>query len=159
MVHGEATPSQQCEAMTRFKALMPEYIKRLEQLEEIKQVAQQLPDVIKRLDKIEEKQQDQDKTINELAKSHAETKVYVKIILEKLEGIEGNMSKTIHQALTDAMTERMADRKQDAKERKDGSEERKYVLDKYINLIKFVVGVTLGALIGGVVAWLKRGGT
>lgn len=147
-----------CEAMKRFSILLPEYIKRLEQVEDLKKLTAVLPELIKRVEKVEEKQELQDKTINELVTSHAETKVYVKLILEKMEGLEGNMATYIRQAMTDAMTERMTDRKLDYQERKATSKERQAATSQYLNLIKYVIGGTICALVGGVVAWLSKGG-
>lgn len=158
MAEHSTNPGGQCDEMKRFSILLPEYIKRLEQVEELKNLSTILPELIKRLEKVEEKQELQDKTINELVTSHAETKVYVKLILEKMESLEGNMATYIRQAMTDAMTERMTDRKLDYQERKDSSQERQATTGQYIGLIKYVIGGTIGALIGGGVAWLSRGG-
>lgn len=128
-------PGGQCEDINKIMTLLPEYVKRLEKVEGIVE--------------------DHDKTISELAASHRETKVYVKMILEKLDGMEGKLFDYIKQAMRDATKERINERQLDHEERKDGSQERIKTTAQYTGLIKYVVGATIGALIAGVVAYIK----
>lgn len=129
------------------------------QCDSIKELMILLPEYVKRLEKVEGAVEDHERTIGELAASHRETKVYVKMILEKLDGMEGKLFDYIKQAMKDATTERMNERKLDHEERKDGSQERIKTTVVFTGLIKYVVGATIGALIAGVVAYLKiKGG-
>lgn len=126
---------KQCEEITKILSVMPEYVKRLE--------------------KMESRVDDHERSIKELYIGQAETKVYVKQILDKLNGMEGNLFKFLRQITTDASTERAADRSADATERVAGVQERLETTSKYTELIKYVIGATIGAAIGGLVVYFK----
>lgn len=128
------------------------------QCEEIRKLVLLLPGYVERLEKVENTVEKHTENINNLDKSHAETKVYVKMILEKLDGMESRLFDSVKQAMSDATKERLAERKYDHEERKDGSQERIKTTVVFTGLIKYVVGATIGALIAGVAAYIKTKG-
>jgi hypothetical protein len=126
------------------------------QCEDIKKLLILWPQVIGRIERVENTVDIHSNDITELKKSAAETKVYVKMILEKLDGMESRMFNYIKQAMMDSTNERMADRKLDYEERKDGSKERIQNTSTYTNLIKYIIGATIGALIVVVGTFIKK---
>jgi hypothetical protein len=138
--------------------------KHSEQLcDDVKKLMTILPEYIKRLEKTENKLELHERALTELSNSNAETKVYVKMILDKLDGLEGNMFGYVKQAMRDATAERKEERlltfKERTKERElehteqeVQSNERVKMTISWQTLIKYVVGATIGASIG---MWYK----
>jgi len=110
-----------------------------------------IPEYIKRLEKVEERQGATDKTVNELVASHAETKIYVKLILDNINKLENNMLGYVKQAMTDATKERIEDKKVEQVNLNAQSLERIEATSGGRELIKYIVGGTIIALIAGVV--------
>ena len=143
------------------------------QCDDIKQIVAVIPQYIKRLEKVEERTELHSKTINELVSSHAETKVYIKMILDKVGGMEGNMFGYMKSALKEVNKERMETKILDNAERTGQSQERmkSELLDhegrisennerfkttaNWQVLIKYIVGATIGVLVGGVAVYLE----
>jgi len=119
--------------------------------DDIKRMVAVIPEYIKRLEKVEERQGATDKTVNELVASHAETKIYVKLILDNINKLENNMLGYVKQAMTDATKERIEDKKVEQVNLNAQSLERIEATSGGRELIKYIVGGTIIALIAGVV--------
>lgn len=132
------------------------------QCAEIKKMSEQLtkllveyPMLEKRVLNLEDKTGKHSDQISELVKNQAETKVYVKQILSKIDGLDNQLLTFLKQITNNATKERIEDRKADREERKDYNKERGSTTTQFLGFAKYVVGATIGALIAGAVAYIK----
>lgn len=139
------------------------------QCDGIKQLIAVLPAYVRRIEDLEAGQKLHTKSITDIEKMQGETNVYIKIILEKIDKLDGNMFGYVKEAMRDATKERREDRNLDFRERQENlkfkqidvntqSIERVKITIKWQSLIKYVVGATIGALIAGIVTIAMNGG-
>lgn len=126
------------------------------QCDTIKSLKVEVEQMKEKFEKLERTTEKHDEEITELKTNHAETKVYVKQILEKIGSLEDRLFTYLTRVTESATKERLEDRKYDLKERAAYTEERLQSTTNWQNLIKYVIGATIGVLIAGVAAYLKN---
>lgn len=113
------------------------------QCDDIKKLKVEFLEIKKAVDKIEGVTERQEKDINELKTNHAETRIYVKQILDSIDKLENKIFTYVGQITAAKEKDEEADRK-----------DRQTDTDRWIGLIKWILGGTIIAI----VAYLFGGG-
>lgn len=137
------------------------------QCDDIKRLVAILPEWGKKIERLENKQESSDAIVQQLVVSDGKTTVFVELILKQVSSLENNMFSYMKQAIKEARIIEQAENKGQREERMNSElldhEERinknKEDIAKDVKitigwhqLIKYVVGGTIVALIGGIIA-------
>ena len=106
------------------------------QCDDIKKLKVEFEEVKKNMQKLEGVTERQEKDINELKTNHAETRIYVKQILDSIDKLENKIFTYVGQITAAKEKDEEADRK-----------DRQTDTDRWIGLIKWILGGTIIAIV------------
>lgn len=107
----------------------------------------QIDEQLRRLEKVEFTLGEHSTSIQNVIAAQEGTKAYVAQILDKINSLETRLFQFLTTVTNGATQERLVDRQEDTKERILGSKERSESTTKFLEFTKYVVGITVGALV------------